>query len=231
MSNCVVSGKVIAGCYEEDPALMNQDQYYLFRLAEMVMPEERIVIREYCGNLEQIGELLAEMDKDEWCQYFYSSTLRAWDKFRSGDLGAVHRVENGKLERLLTPVSEMARACFLVDGVEWQYRDKYDCLLRARAECAEITQVLLQDGDRYIRCCKYWLQGLQRVHGEKGWIPYDNAPQGLEHLFVHRHSDTVFSRLFLPEWEGTDKSLGMYEVQDEFSLRLGQLSRELLSNY
>lgn len=231
MSNCVVFGKVIAGCYEEDPALMNQEQYYLFHLAEMVMPEERIVVKEFCGTLEQISDLFSEIDKDEWCQYFYSSTLMAWDKFSAGDLGAVHCVEDGKLERLLTPVSELARACFLVDDVQWQYQDKFGCGLRARAECAGINQVLLQDGDRYIRCCKYWLQGLQRVHGEKGWIPYDNAPQGLEHLFVHRHANSVFSRLYLPEWEGTDKQLAMYEVQDEFSLRLDQLSRELFSNY
>ena len=66
---------------------------------------------------------------------------------------------------------------------------------------------------------------------KKGWIPYNNNPQGISSLFIHRYTNTVFSRLYVPEWEGTDKAQAIYEVQDEHSLILSQVSRALFSNY
>ena len=236
MSNCVsfdydVTTRMVASCYEDRQEFMNKAQYYRLRLPDMVMPEGQVVIKEFFGTQEEIGELFTSMEQDEWCRYFYRSSFQAWERFLAGDLGAVHRVEGEKQERLLTPVSELARASFLFDNLQWKYPNKFDCTMQAKAETMEVIQILLQDGERYIRCCKYWFQNLERIHSEKGWIPYDNDPQGIKNLFVHRYTDTVFSRVFLPEWEGSYQDQAMYEVQDEHSLILSQVSRELFSNY
>lgn len=96
---------------------------------------------------------------------------------------------------------------------------------------SQILPLLLQNSNRYIRCCKYRFRNPERIHSEKGWVPYNNDPQDISSLFVHRYTNTVFSRLYVPEWEGTDKAQAIYEVQDEHSLILSQVSRALFSNY
>lgn len=236
MSNSIsfdydVTTRMVASCYEDRQEFMNKAQYYRLRLPDMVMPEGQVVIKEFFGTLEDFGELFTVMERDEWCRCFYASTFLAWECFLGGMLGAIHQVDEGRLERLLTPINELARASFLFENLQWKYLNKFDCTMQAKAATAEVIQVLLQDGDRYIRCCKYWFRNLERIHSEKGWIPYNNDPQGISSLFDHYYTDTVFSRLYIPEWAGTDKDQAIYEVQDEHSLILSQVSRELLSNY
>lgn len=51
-------GYVVAGAFEDDPALMNQEQYYSVRLAHTVYPDCTTVVKEYFGTLEQIRQLI-----------------------------------------------------------------------------------------------------------------------------------------------------------------------------
>ena len=121
MSNCVsfdydVTTRMVTGCYEDRQEFVNEEQYYRLRLPDMVMPEGKVVVKEFFGTQEQFGEFFTAMEQDVWSKYFHRSTLQAWVHFSAGNLGAVHQVEEGRLERLLTPVSELARASFILSG-------------------------------------------------------------------------------------------------------------------
>jgi len=173
--NC---GTVIAGCYEDRVELMNQIHYYSIRMDSMVMPEEDFVIKQFFGSLDEVHGLMTEIDKDTVWREYYASSFDALKRYQSGDEHALHYV-GGEVERLLKPVVEVCRSAFLLDNPEWTYQDKWSCLMRARADVVCVHQVLLWNGNKFIRCARYGFEGLERAHSDRGWIPYDGTSCGV----------------------------------------------------
>ena len=219
---------VVIGAFEDSKDLMNKSPYYRIRLDGLVMPEEKLVIKEFFGTQEQIGELLNEIDKDVWWREYYAYTLDAWEKYQAGDHDAVHFV-GSDAERLLTPVTEICRSAYLIDNARWRYKDKYGCIMLADADMVDVNQVLLQDGYRYIRCARYWFEGLCRVHSDKGWVFYDGVSRGIPCLMKSLEEGTANNRLFVIEGVYDDVDSAMADMQKEAKFHYQQISRELFT--
>ncbi len=223
--NC---GNVIAGCYEDRAEQMNLQCYYGIRMDSMVMPEEDFVIKQFFGTLEQVNDLMTEIDKDTLWREYYASSLDAFERYQSGDAYSLHYV-GGDAEQFLRPVIEVCRSAFLLDNPEWTYQDKFGCLMRARADVVCVHQVLLWDGNYFIRCARYGFEGLECVHSEKGWIPYDGKSCGVPAMIDSQGAGDAYCRLFMVEETYDDLDIAKWDIQQGNKLNYEQISRELFS--
>ena len=219
---------VVAGAYEEQHQLMNQTPFYKLRLDCLVMPEEELIIKEFYGTLEQIGDLLSEIEKDEWWAEYYASTLDAWDKYRAGDHDAEHFVGKG-VERMLTPVTEICRSGYLLDKVTWGYRDKFGCIMLADAELLDVKEYLLQDGFQFIRVAQYAFEGLYRVHSDKGWVIFDGVSRGIPCIIDSHGEGAAKNRVMVVEEHYDDIEAAKRDMQTDGLFNYQEISRELFS--
>ena len=221
-------GYVVAGAFEDDPALMNQEQYYSVRLAHTVYPDCTTVVKEYFGTLEQIRQLIYLLASEEWTREYYTSTISAMDSFDFGNLAAVHDVA-GRKERLLTPVCELCRSAYLCGGAQWYYTDQYGCVLPAKAELVDVEQVLLQDGDRYLRCGKFRFEGLFNAMPLNGWTLRDGYCEGVSHIGQYFEPGAIQMRLFVLEQEYANETTARQDMATEGLLDYTHVSGELFS--
>ena len=226
--NDLSCGTVIAGCYEDRVGLMNQIHYYGMQMDSMVMPEEDFAIKQFFGTLEQVDDLLAEIDKDALWRDYYASTIAAWEAYQSGDEFAMHYA-GGQVERFLKPVVEVCRSAFLLEKPEWIYQNKCGCLLRARADVVGVHQVVLWDGNIFIRCARYGFEGLERAHSDRGWIPYDGTSCGVPCMIDSHGTGDAYSRLFVVEETYDNLDAAKWDIQQGNKLNYEQVSRELFS--
>ena len=224
------NGYIVAGAYEDRAELMNQVQYYRLRLDCLIPPEEILVIKEFFGTLEQIGAFLDQIALDEWWHGYYASTLNAWDKFRAGDYGAVHFV-GYNVERLLTPVCEICRSGYLIDDVRWCYQDKLGDITLADAKTVDANQVLLRDGNRYVRAARYCFEGLRSTSAECDgeWISYNGTAHGIPYMVDYSAEGTATNRLLVVEAEYDDPEFAVADMQVEGKFNYLQISGELFS--
>lgn len=86
------NGNVVIGAFEDDPALMNKEQYYAIRLPYEAFADGGAVGKEFFGTLRQIQELIRMLRNKEWTRQYYASTIAAFDEYHAGNLAAVHKV-------------------------------------------------------------------------------------------------------------------------------------------
>lgn len=221
-------GKVISGCYEDCLGLMNHQLYFGLRMDSVVMPEEDYVIKNLYGTLDQVCDLMAHIDKDIVWREYYASSLDALERYQNGDEWAMHYV-GGEAESFLTPVMEVGRSAYMIEDAEWLYRDKCGSYIRAKADTVGIHQVLLWDGNKYVRCARYGFEGLSRAHTDKGWIPYDGTSCGVPCMIDSHGNGDAYNRLFVVEDTYKDLETAMRNMQREDNFKYEQVSRELFS--
>lgn len=224
------NGYVVAGTFEDDQTLMNMEQYYSVRLAHCVYPDCITVVKEYFGTLGQIRRLISLLADDEWTRQYYTSTIAAMESFDAGNLAAVHDVD-GHTERLLTPVGELCRSAYLCGGAQWYYTDQYGCALPAKAELVDVEQVLLQDGDRYLRCGKFRFEGLASAMPMNGWSLHDGYCEGVYHIGEYTEPGAIQLRLYVLEQEYRDEAAARRDMVTEGLLDYTHVSGELFSGY
>ncbi len=222
------NGYVAIGAFEDNPALMNAEQYYAVRLSHWVFPNGGTIVKEFFGTFKQIRELIHLFRGEEWTQKYYASTIAALEEYEAGNLAAVHNVA-GSLERLLTPVSELCRSAYLCDDARWYYTDQYGCILPAKAEVVDVDQVLLQDGERYLRCAKFCFEGLASALPLNGWSLHDGYCEGIPHMSRYFEPGVVHMQMYVVEQEYQDEQAARRDMQTEGVLDYEQVSAELFS--
>ena len=222
------AGTVIAGCFEDRIELMNQIRYYGIRLDCLKGPEEELVIKQYYGTLEQIDGLLSDIDMDEWWREYYASTIAAWEDYQSGDVCALHHVGRG-VESLLKPVVEVCRSAYMIENAEWVCLDKCGLDIKARADVVGVHQVLLWNGNRFIRCTRYGFAGLESAYSDKDWTIYDGTSYGVPYLIDTYGNGNAHNRLFVVEEMYDNLDTAKWDMQREDNFDYEQISRELFS--
>lgn len=163
----------------------NNKQYYVLYLDDYSSPSFISSIKEYYGTIEEISSLmncLSAADKKREC---YSSTLKAFESFQSGDAWATHHTVCG--ERLLMKSVElMGMASFERGEMQWNHRNVWGCTYRMRASSVRISQLLLKDGEKYIRVIKPSFKNLVYKTEdllEEGWMPFSDDLWGFPCMY------------------------------------------------
>lgn len=204
--------------------------YYVIQLEDYTLPSYLPFPKTYYGTLDQIRQPIYLLSSEEWTREYYTSTISAMDSFDFGNLAAVHDVA-GRKERLLTPVGELCRSAYLCGGAQWYYTDQYGCALPAKAELVDVEQVLLQDGDRYLRCGKFRFEGLSNAMPMNGWDLHDGYCEGLPNMGQYFEPGAIQMRLFVLEQEYANETTARKDMATEGLLDYSCVSGELFSGY
>lgn len=204
--------------------------YYVIQLEDYTLPSYLPFSKTYYGTLDQIRQLIYLLASEEWTREYYTSTISAMDSFDFGNLAAVHDVA-GHMERLLPPVGDLCRSAYLCGGAQWYYTDQYGCALPAKAELVDVEQVLLQDGDRYLRCGKFRFEGLSNAMPMNGWDLHDGYCEGLPNMGQYFEPGAIQMRLFVLEQEYANETTARKDMATEGLLDYSRVSGELFSGY
>lgn len=218
--------KLFEAAFENTPELMNHDPYYIIKLDQLLRPDERIVVRTYCGTLDEISELISRLDADEWTRSYYDTTIAAWEAWQQGDRMALHHVGNSVVP-LLTPAAEVCRSAYLLDEAEWNYIDKYDCTLRASADTVDVQQILLYSEYRYLRFARYHFTGLSRVHSDKGWVRHNIDDCRIPGMVYKTEDDMIHSWLYVFVEDYASKHRGEEAMHSDARVDYEEISQVL----
>lgn len=172
------------------------EQFFAMQLEDHSLPEMLYFPKTYYGTLNQIGEFIAHLAADPDTAVKYATTIRAYEDYRNGNLGAVHMI-HGQPLRLLTPVNLVFETVILEQDVEWDF-DNGVHQFRVRADFVDLHQVLLQDGELYIRAVRPCYEGIQFENPIDGWTTMPACHYGFPHIYAVAPS-WHYSRLYTTE--------------------------------
>lgn len=156
-------------------------QYYSIQFEDYSVKCAIPLTKTYYGTLDQIGVVIDCLAADPETATKYASTIGAFGEYKNGHLGVTHTIAGKKL-RLLTPVNLIHKTLLLEQDVEWYFNNgvyKYP----VRASFVDLHQVLLNDGDMYLRCVRPCYEGLQYEDPYEGWISMPDCHYGFPYIY------------------------------------------------
>lgn len=133
------------------------------------------------------------------------------------------------MESLLKPVVEVCRSAYMIENAEWVCLDKCGLDIKARADVVGVHQVLLWNGNRFIRCARYGFAGLESAYSDKGWTIYDGTSCGVPYLIDTCGNGNAHNRLFVVEEMYDNLDTAKWDMQREDYFDFEQIGRELFS--
>lgn len=98
------------------------EQHFAIQLEDYSLPAILPFPKTYYGTLPQIGALMDCLAADPDTAIRFASTIRAFNDYKAGHLGAVHEV-CGRTFRLLSPVNLIHETVILDQDVEWDFEN------------------------------------------------------------------------------------------------------------
>lgn len=186
-------------------------QFYAIQLEDYSLKNIFPVTKTYYGTLDQIGEVIDHLATDMAMSIKYSSTIYSFHSFLCGNTEAVHIVA-GETMRLLTPVTLHFETTIILQNPEWQFNNGAHnyCL---RADLVNMHQVLLQDGDMYLRCARPCYEGLQYRNPCEDWADLPDELNGFPYIYA-RDSNWHCLRLYVMEQVETEPDPCMIRMKD-----------------
>ena len=158
-----------------------REQHFAIQLEDYSLPAILPFPKTYYGTLPQISALMDCLAADPNTAIRFASTIQAFEAYKKGYWGAVHTV-SGQTLRLLTPVELICETTVLHQNVEWDF-DNGPYNHRVRADLVDLHQVLLQDGDMYLRCVRPCYEGLQYEDPCEGWTSMPACNYGFPYMY------------------------------------------------
>ena len=156
--------------------------YYAIQLEDYTLPSYLPFPKTYYGTLEQIDALIRCLDADPATAIRFASTICAFEHFQKGQLDAMHTISNQTV-RLLTPVQLIHETMIVEDNAQWYFNNGvYQHLVGV--ECMHLHQVLLRDGDMYLRCVRPSYAKVRYDDPYEGWTSMPPCHYGFPYLYV-----------------------------------------------
>ena len=156
-------------------------QFYSIQLEDYSLKSVLPLTKTYYGTLNQIGVVIDCLAADPDTAARYASTIGAYKEYKKGHLGVTHTIA-GKRMRLLTPVNLVHETIILEQNVEWYFNNgvyQYP----VRADFVDLHQVLLNDGDMYLRCVRPCYEGLRFDDPYEGWTNVPACHYGFPYIY------------------------------------------------
>lgn len=221
----IYNPKIVAGNYKEDAAVMNATSYYMIRLPIWGMTCPRLRFMPYFGTIEQITRLVMESTKLDGARY--APVCAAFVDFLAGNANASYRIGNHR-EWLMTQVSEVCRAEYLLDGVSWTTEDKERRSLKVTANSAQLDMVLLRHGNRLYRCTHYQFEGFKMICFDKDWGPYIDGARISSVVLGAGEERNMQGWIYIMESGGENITRELSQMKQKERFDIGGFSRELL---
>lgn len=217
----------------------NRKQFYEIQLEDRNAPTV-IAVNTYYGTQDDICELMIALEKSAETADFYKSTIHAFEQFLDGDQAATHMVA-GKEVRLMTPMRFVCEADLLQCDAKWSYtvplspeigqadEETKAAQLLMHAGFMDANQVLLQDGDRYIRCTRFCFEDVKFRDPVGMWHSLGIHYGGFPEIFrASADASALNFRLFVPEQTSRFKEDCVFAMGSPWHLKMENISRELI---
>lgn len=206
------------------------EQYYEIKL-EDYSTQDACATKSYYGTLDDIGGLILALTEHEWTAENYASTIHAFEEFMDGNHAATHVIADTKL-RLLTPVKVLCASEILHCNAKWSYYIDGDTKMHMQAQLLDATQVILQDGDQYIRCIRPCFEEVQYRDRLLGWCSVRTSYSGFPNIFCDFPEENALNmRLFVPEQVSNTLEDCVFEMGSLYHMNLTRACEDLLGMY
>lgn len=157
-------------------------QFFGIQFEDYSLPEGLPMPKTYYGTLHQIKAVMDDLAADPITAAKYASTIQAFEEYTEGFLGATHEISGQRLS-LLTPVQLIHETMIVEENAQWYFNNGvYQHLVRA--ECMYLHQVLLRDGDMYLRCVRPSYAKVQYDNPYEGWTSMPPCHYGFPYMYV-----------------------------------------------
>ncbi len=188
------------------------EQYYEIKLEDYSDIDNPTAIKSYYGTLEDIGDLILALTENDWTAENYASTIQAFEEFLDGEMAATHIIAGNEI-RLLTPVKVLKQETILQWDAQWTYYADEHTATHMQAQFLDAQQLLLQDGDLYIRCIRPCFENVQYLHPQHGWCNFGTVCSGFPYIYHEfPEANAMNLRLFVPEQISASFEDCMFEI-------------------
>ena len=157
-------------------------QFFGIQLEDYSLPEGVPMPKTYFGTLDQIGVVIDHLAADPVTAAKYASTIIAFRDYKNGHLGVTHTIA-GQTMRLLTPVGFVHETMILEQNAEWYFNNGVYSH-RVHADFMDLHQVLLIDGDMFLRCVRPCYEGLRYEDPCEGWTAMPACHYGFPYIYA-----------------------------------------------
>lgn len=158
------------------------EQFYKMQLEDYSIPEFLPCPKTYYGTLEQIEAVIKQLAANPATATKYASTIQAFDDFKNGNVEAVHTIM-GQTMRLLTPVTCIHETGILEQDVQWYFSNGVYSH-RVHADFVDLHQVLLVDGDLFVRVVRPCYEGIRYEDPYEGWTSMPACHYGFPGIYA-----------------------------------------------
>ena len=181
------------------------EDYYKIYLTDYALPGFCSGGEKYYGTLDEIKEFIITVAEKQSGDLDGLKT--ALELYLSGDTSAKHNVAYNN-ELLLTPVELKKKVEFNIGKLEWTHINIYGYPYYMKADEGTISEIVIQDGDTFVKCVKAELKNLMYKSDPPidQWRKLDGCFWGFPELLQYnKDKDTIFSALYCVERESKEE--------------------------
>lgn len=172
--------------------------------------------KDFYGTLSDIAEYIRQLPERS-----FATTKAALQEYLDGNENAAHHVCFCD-HKLLTPVEMIKQERFDLAPYAWDHANIFDCIYKMKADAAAIEQILIKQGNWYIRCARCVFTNLQYMSESplcKGYQKMPNRFWGLPGM-IRMEADRYILRLYVREkyYTRPEEALGDMGKADKLDL-------------
>lgn len=194
-----------------------QERYYALVLDDCACPSFCSAPKAFHGRLSDIRGLVEALANDN-ADGHHNEVLNAFHAWEQGDLDVMHRVAYSN-HKLLTQEEVVAQEDYALKHTVWQHTNIWGCVNELQADAIDVSQIVLKQGDWYLRCIRPVFRDLMVRTPEapitqmREWKPVGDRFWGYPHIMV-QHGKYTYPRLYMDLQHYSDLSDALRDLKD-----------------
>lgn len=210
-----------------------QSPYHLIELKDCACPSFCSFTKPFHGRLSDIKGLMEALagDNEKGCHDEILDAFRAWEQ---GTSEVTHKVTYREC-RLLTAEELIACEDRTFENVIWKHTNIWDVVYELKAESIDVSQIVVKQEDRYIRCIRPVFENLMvrtpdaPIARMRQWRPVGDRFWGYPHMMVLQGRYT-YPRLFMEQGHFFDPEEALRDLKDETKIDFAVVMEELFGD-
>ena len=217
-------------CFREDFDNRHHPKYYSIALDDYFTLAFSSFAKQYYGTLKDIEEITELLDPER-----YKGLLAAFRQFKAGNTKVTHTIASGETKQLLTPVNLIKQTFVCLDEPkQWDFPNMWGFTYTMRYNYVCTKMCILEDGGKYIRCIKPYIDKLEYRDelASEDWYPITHFwghPGVLTAKEDWQKRQKVCATLYLKDKEYTDVKEAVHEFEKD-PLELNILCQDIFAD-
>lgn len=207
--------------------------YYELVLYNYSCPSFCSSAKSFHGMLSDIKALMDALAADDESGHHdhILNSFRAWEQ---GDTEATHRVAYHEY-RLLTPEEVIEYEDYTFENVIWQHTNIWGCFYEMKADTVDISQIVVKQGNRYIRCIRPVFKDLMvripdtQIPELAEWKPVGDRFWGYPRMMA-RQGRYTYPRLYVLQEYYNDMAEAVTDLYDETKIDYAAVCEEIFGD-